>query len=79
MARDWCENDKVRNYFSLLMIFSLDVRGKLTEMSAPQIIWRTYPSTQAPAKTGDTAGAFLGLQTQISGARHYYKSTSKSN
>lgn len=79
MARDWCENDKVRNYFSLLMIFSLDVGGKLTEMSVSQIIWRTYPSTQAPTKTMDTAGAFLGLQTQISVARHYFKSTSKSN
>lgn len=79
MAREWCENDKVRNYFSLFMIFSLDVGNKLTEMSAPQIIWRTYPSTQAPTKIGDTAGAFLGLQTEISVATHYCKSTSKSN
>lgn len=79
MARDWCENGKVRNYFSLLMVFSLDVGGKLTELSAPQVIWRTYRNIQAPTKTGDTAKPFLGLQTEISVARHYCKSTSKSN
>lgn len=30
------------------MIFSLDVGGRLTEMSAPQIIWKIYPGTQIP-------------------------------